>query len=101
MIRKIKYIYKIIILIISIILFTGCNAPVGSNDLSEMLNGMPYSFYKTYQHQNNEYSIYAIDKESIDILNGIIIQSSWLIILIILGNLFTNKILKRVSVQGG
>ena len=73
MTRKINYIYKIIILIISIILFTGCNAPVGSNDLSEMLNGMPYSFYKTYQHQNNEYTIYALDKESIDILNGTIV----------------------------
>lgn len=70
---KINYIYKIIILIISIILFTGCNAPVGSNDLSEMLNGMPYSFYKTYQLQNNEYTIYALDKESIDILNGTIV----------------------------
>lgn len=57
---------------------------------------LPFAYISDFS-----FRIYSGNIIGIDILNGIIVQTTWLIILIILGNLFTNKILKRVSVQGG
>ena len=36
-----------------------------------------------------------------DIIKGLIIQITWLIIIVIFGMISSNKILKKVSVQGG
>jgi len=72
--KKIFNIFNnITLLIISILIFIGCSAPINNSEISEMLDGMPYSYYKTFQYNNNEYKIYAIDIEEIDILNGTII----------------------------
>ena len=40
-------------------------------------------------------------KTDADIIQGLIIQVTWLIIIVILGMISSNKILKKVSVQGG
>jgi ABC-2 type transport system permease protein len=57
---------------------------------------LPFAYISDFS-----FRIYSGNITGVAIYQGLIVQIAWLIILVILGLLFTNKILKRVSVQGG
>lgn len=57
---------------------------------------LPFAYISDFS-----FRIYSGNIAGPDILQGLIIQITWLIIIIILGILSSNKLLKRVSVQGG
>ncbi len=57
---------------------------------------LPFAYISDFS-----FRIYSGNIRGFAIGQGLIVQIVWLIIMIILGLLFTNKILKRVSVQGG
>ena len=64
--------------------------------LKSIAVALPFAYISDFA-----FRIYSGNIRGVAIGQGLIVQFVWLIILIILGLLFTNKILKRVSVQGG
>lgn len=57
---------------------------------------LPFAYISDFS-----FRIYSGNIAGVAITQGLIVQIAWLIISIILGVLLTNKILKRVAVQGG
>ena len=57
---------------------------------------LPFAYISDFS-----FRIYSGNITGVAIGQGLIVQITWLIILIILGLVLSNKILKRVSVQGG
>lgn len=57
---------------------------------------LPFAYISDFS-----FRIYSGNIAGVAITQGLIVQITWLIISIILGVLLTNKILKRVAVQGG
>lgn len=56
-----------IFLIISILILSGCGAAQSPNG---ELSGIPFSYYKEYSYNDKTYTIYAIENDTIDYLNG-------------------------------
>ena len=57
---------------------------------------LPFAYISDFS-----FRIYSGNIAGPEIIQGLIIQITWLIVIIILGMISSNKILKRVSVQGG
>ncbi|MGN1371811.1 MAG: ABC transporter permease [Candidatus Coprovivens sp.] len=57
---------------------------------------LPFAYISDFS-----FRIYTGNIYGLDIIKGLIVEITWLIILIIVGAISTNSILKRVSVQGG
>ncbi len=70
--------------------------PLFPNSLKIIASLLPFAYVSDFS-----FRIYSGNIVGLAIIEGIIIELFWLIFLIILGLLATNKILKRVSVQGG
>lgn len=65
------------------------------------LLGIVSSFLPFAYVSDFAFRIYCGNIMGMDIIKGLLIQISWLFIIFILGQIITNKILKRVVVQGG
>lgn len=70
--------------------------PLFPTVLKAIATVLPFAYISDFS-----FRIYSGNITGVAIAQGLVIQIAWLIILIILGMLCTNKILKRVSVQGG
>ena len=57
---------------------------------------LPFAYISDFS-----FRIYSGNIVDTNIIQGLTIQITWLIIIVILGIISSNKILKRVSVQGG
>ena len=70
--------------------------PLFPNFLKAIAVFLPFAYISDFS-----FRIYSGNIRGIAIIQGLTIQIAWLIILIFLGMILTQKILKRVSVQGG
>lgn len=70
--------------------------PLFPKAISYLASLLPFAYVSDFS-----FRIYSGNIIGKDIYIGLIIQIAWLIILIILGNIITKKILKKVVVQGG
>lgn len=70
--------------------------PLFPTFLKTIAVALPFAYISDFS-----FRIYSGNITGVAIGQGLIVQITWLIILIILGLVLSNKILKRVSVQGG
>ena len=70
--------------------------PLFPNFLKAIAVFLPFAYISDFS-----FRIYSGNIQGVAIAQGLITQIAWLIITVLLGMLATNKILKRVSVQGG
>lgn len=70
--------------------------PLFPSFLKKITELLPFAYVSDFA-----FRIYTGDIFGISIINGLLLQAIWLIITIIIGLLTTNKILKKVVVQGG